>query len=105
MSNSTPVTRGSNYENIYVAEIERLNLQLKKAEQVIEFYAKPNNWQDFSHDIDRERQGYGAAIVRKDTVEHIMTDEYSNGEIVNWVFKSGGKLAREYFKNKESKND
>lgn len=49
----------------------------------------------------RERQGYGAAIRHLDTVEHIMEDKYANNEVVTWIFKAGGKKARDYFKNKD----
>lgn len=35
MSDAVPVTRSSNYNNIYVAEIERLRLRLQKAEEVL----------------------------------------------------------------------
>lgn len=81
-------------------ETDELKKQLEKAEKVISFYSKVLNWQDSSHDKNRERWGYGAAIVLKDCEDLPTTDNYANGLTHTWFFRAGGKMAREYFQEK-----
>lgn len=67
-------------------EIDRLKKQIEKVEKTLRFYADKDNW-DFGNEVDMN-------VIDDDDLEK------DKCEVKNTV---GGKLAREYFNNKESK--
>ncbi len=94
-------------------EIQLLQSKLKAQQELIdelvkmaEFYAKPLNWQDYQHDTQREGTGYGSAVTIRDCEDIQMMDDYSGENRSYYIFKSGGKRARQALAkiNKENNN-
>jgi hypothetical protein len=85
--------RKKNYKEIE-EKIKELEAQLKKAEDVIEFYADGDNW---GH-INADTAVY--SVIQND----LGVGDFDLNDIVD-DDGVGGLLAREYFKNKEQKNE
>lgn len=79
------------------SEIERLEEELKKkdqiiekAERVIDFYADTNSWEHFKYEYPGKN--WHRSIIPDDDCSHVHTDEWCT---------YGGKRARQYFKQKD----
>ena len=80
------------FEAGYELAVSELNERLKEAEEVLEFYARSNNWEAKVVEDSADEYKTYATIDDRDTYAEFPTNA------MGWTSIAGGKLAIEYFK-------